>query len=96
MLLASYLLKFEKFELRFRCVQGALEKSDLWMGFTEHAPHNWEELLERRDCLVHFIASGMALQYLSLHLTQRGASWASGAAQAAQFVRIILAWREAV
>jgi len=28
------------------------------------------------------------LQYLVLHLTQRGASWASGAAQAAQFVRI--------
>ena len=28
-----------------------------------------------------------------MHLTQRGASWASGAAQAAQFVRIILRWR---
>ena len=28
----------------------------------------------------------------TLHLTQRGASWASGAAQAAQFVRIILVW----
>ena len=27
---------------------------------------------------------------LVLHLTHRGASWASGAAQAAQFVRIIL------
>ena len=32
------------------------------------------------------------LQYLTLHLTQRGASWASGAAQAAQVVRIILIW----
>ena len=31
-------------------------------------------------------------QYLTLHLTQRGASWASGAAQAAQVVRIILRW----
>ena len=30
------------------------------------------------------------LQYLNLHLTHRGALWASGAAQAAQFVRIIL------
>jgi hypothetical protein len=29
-------------------------------------------------------------QYLSLHLTHRGALWASGAAQAAQFVRSIL------
>jgi len=28
-------------------------------------------------------------QYLVLHLTHRGASWASGAAQAAQFVMII-------
>ena len=27
------------------------------------------------------------------HLTHRGAVWASGAAQAAQFVRIILVWR---
>ena len=35
------------------------------------------------------------LQYLVLHLTQRGASWASGAAQAAHVVRIILRWREA-
>ena len=35
----------------------------------------------------------VALQYLVWHLTQRGASWASGAAQAAQFVRIILLWR---
>ena len=34
-------------------------------------------------------------QYLNLHLTQRGASWASGAAQAAQFVRIIFVWRSA-
>ena len=32
------------------------------------------------------------LQYLNLHLTHRGALWASGAAQAAQFVRIILFW----
>jgi hypothetical protein len=32
----------------------------------------------------------VALQYLSLHLTHRGASWASGAAQAGQVVRIIL------
>jgi len=32
-------------------------------------------------------------QYLSLHLTHRGASWASGAAQAAHVVRIILPWR---
>ena len=30
------------------------------------------------------------LQYLVLHRTHRGASWASGAAQAAQVVRIIL------
>ena len=30
------------------------------------------------------------LQYLDLHLTHRGASWASGAAQAAHVVRIIL------
>jgi len=29
------------------------------------------------------------LQYLVLHLTHRGASWASGAAQAAQFVMIV-------
>ena len=34
-------------------------------------------------------------QYLTLHLTHRGALWASGAAQAAQFVRIILVWRGA-
>ena len=33
------------------------------------------------------------LQYLNLHLTHRGALWASGAAQAGQFVRIILVWR---
>ena len=32
------------------------------------------------------------LQYLVEHRTHRGASWASGAAQAAQFVRIILRW----
>ena len=32
-------------------------------------------------------------QYLVWHLTHRGALWASGAAQAAQFVRIILRWR---
>jgi hypothetical protein len=31
------------------------------------------------------------LQYLVLHRTQRGASWASGAAQTAQLVMIILA-----
>ena len=30
------------------------------------------------------------LQYLVWHLTHRGASWASGAAQAAHVVRIIL------
>ena len=30
------------------------------------------------------------LQYLNLHLTHRGALWASGAAQAAHVVRIIL------
>ena len=35
------------------------------------------------------------LQYLSLQRTHRGASWASGAAQAAQVVRIILRWRGA-
>ena len=33
------------------------------------------------------------LQYLVLHIWHRGASWASGAAQAAQVVRIILLWR---
>ena len=32
-------------------------------------------------------------QYLVWHLIHRGALWASGAAQAAQFVRIILLWR---
>ena len=32
------------------------------------------------------------LQYLVWHLTHRGASWASGAAQAAHVVRIILRW----
>ena len=32
----------------------------------------------------------VASQYLNLHLTHRGALWASGAAQAAQVVRIIL------
>ena len=32
-------------------------------------------------------------EYLVLHLTHRGALWASGAAQAAQFVRFILRWR---
>merc|ERR1712155_238336 len=36
------------------------------------------------------------LQYLNLHLTHRGASWASGAAQAGQVVRIILRWRGVV
>ena len=35
----------------------------------------------------------VALQYLNLHLTHRGALWASGAAQAAHVVRIILSWR---
>ena len=35
----------------------------------------------------------VASQYLVQHLTHRGALWASGAAQAAQFVRIILRWR---
>ena len=38
----------------------------------------------------------MASQYLVLHLIHRGALWASGAAQAAQFVRIILRWRGAL
>ena len=38
----------------------------------------------------------VALQYLVSHRTHRGASWASGAAQAAQFVRIILVWRRGV
>ena len=39
------------------------------MGFTEHAPHNWDDLLERRDGLVHFIASGIVRleQGLSAH-----------------------------
>ena len=36
------------------------------------------------------------LQYLNLHLTHRGASWASGAAQAAHVVRIIFVWFGAV
>ena len=36
------------------------------------------------------IVSKVRLQYLDLQRTQRGASWASGAAQAAQVVRIIL------
>ena len=36
------------------------------------------------------------LQYLVWHLTHRGASWASGAAQAAQVVRIIFVWRRGV
>ena len=31
-------------------------------------------------------------QYLTLHRTHRGASWASGTAQAAQFRMIILRW----
>jgi hypothetical protein len=35
------------------------------------------------------------LQYLNLHLTHRGASWARGAAQAGHVVRIIFGWREA-
>ena len=38
---------------------------------------------------------GISMFFANLHLTHRGASWASGAAQAAQFVRIILVWREA-
>ena len=38
----------------------------------------------------HALRSGDESQYLTLHLTHRGALWASGAAQAAQFVRIIL------
>ena len=42
---------------------------------------------DRGDRGASVVAAG---QYLSLHLTHRGASWASGAAQAAQFVRIIL------
>ena len=32
-------------------------------------------------------------QYLILHLMHRGASWASGAAQAGHVVRIIVVWR---
>ena len=32
------------------------------------------------------------LHYLNLHLTHRGALWASGAAQAGHVVRIILVW----
>ena len=41
---------------------------------------------------VGFIVSRphVELQYLTLHLTHRGASWASGAAQAAQVVRIMV------
>jgi hypothetical protein len=35
------------------------------------------------------------LQYLTWHLTHRGAVWASGAAQAAHVVRIILRGTEA-
>ena len=35
----------------------------------------------------------VAPQYLTQHRTHRGALWASGAAQAAQFVMIILRWR---
>ena len=37
-------------------------------------------------------SSSVAMGSLVQHLTHRGALWASGAAQAAQFVRIILRW----
>jgi len=41
-------------------------------------------------------AASVLLQYLDQHLTHRGASWASGAAQAAHVVRIISVWFGAV
>ena len=46
----------------------------------------------KQAVLLHDLAQQWQVesQYRTLHLTHRGALWASGAAQAAQFVRIIL------
>jgi len=63
----------------------------------EHAPRDPSCLLERCYGLAEMVERGTGVQverqvwsqYLILHLMHRGASWASGAAQAAQFVRII-------
>ena len=68
------------------------------MGASKHAARGPLRVLERRHGLAEIVERGagvrvcwqVASQYLVLHLTHRGASWASGAAQAAQFVRIIL------
>jgi hypothetical protein len=64
------------------------------MRAAEHSPRDPFRLLERRHGLVEIVECGavvqVLLQYLVWHLTHRGASWASGAAQAAQVVRIIL------
>ena len=85
-----------------RVLQIAFKPSCERVRSTEHAPRDRFYLLERRHGLADIVERGafviverrrVALQYLNLHLTHRGASWASGAAQAAQFVRIILLWR---
>ena len=62
------------------------------MRATEHAPRDPFRVLERLHGLAEVVERGAGvLQYLVWHLTHRGAVWARGAAQAAQFVRII--WR---
>ena len=66
------------------------------MRATEHAPRNRLSVLERRYSLAEIVERGVGvpLQYLVLHLLHLVLwSWASGAAQAAQFVRIILCLR---
>ena len=91
-----------------RISQGSLNLHCGCVRATEHAPRGPSHFLECRHALAEIVERGagvpeertrvwsiwqVLLQYLDLHLTHRGALWASGAAQAAQFVRIILRWR---
>ena len=64
----------------------------------QNAPHSGARVLENIQGLPQVMLSDTSFKLerrrsddrLSVQRTQRGASWASGAAQAAQFVRIIL------
>ena len=88
-----------------RILQGLLNRRGEWVRAAEHAPRDSRRVPELPYGLAEIVERGgrvlvwprrqwscwqVASQYLNLHLTQRGALWASGAAQAAQFVRIIL------
>ena len=101
--------RFAGAEHGLRISQGVLNPGCGRVRATEDAPGNAFYFLERRHGLAEVVERccsflverpriipscwQVELQYLVRHRTHRGASWASGAAQAAHFVRIIFGLR---